>query len=185
LVIVFSGIVISSQSQNFFFTKAVSVGEFVDQGEGIYAANITDGNTIVKKIYVNVGAALSDPGNVRRHPIFIQIPYSQAELDSVTLWFSSDTNGIVSLYSKASSYVWDEVSPHQENNGYVYKVNDLGLYGTGAVNFEFYIDLFENVNHLTIEADLSMHHRAPIQLPSLTAHVFLDTVVPPDIQTTT
>jgi hypothetical protein len=93
---------------------------------------------------------------------------------------------IFAFYSKASSYIWTEVSPHQEDSAYIYRVNDLGMYGKYAVNFEFTADIYENANHLAFEANLSMHQTTILQLTSLTAHVFLDATIPSDIgQTTT
>ncbi len=182
-IIVFSGLLLSSATQNYIFRQAIGVGEFENRGEGIYVANITEGNSPISKIYVNVGAAVSDPGNVFQHRILVQIPYNpDVELDSVALRFSSDPNMIVSFYSKASSYIWTEISPHQENSAYIYKVNDLGVYGKYAVNFEFVAEINENANHLAFEADLSMHQTGPFQLTSLTAHVFLDAIIPSDIK---
>jgi len=121
------------------------------------------------------------------HQILIQIPYNpDVELDSVTFRFSSDPNMIFAFYSKASSYIWTEVSPHQEDLAYIYRVNDLGMYGKYALNFEFTADIYENANHLAFEANLSMHQTTILQLTSLTAHVFLDATIPSDIgQTTT
>jgi hypothetical protein len=185
IIIVFSGLFLSA-NQSFIFAKAVGTSEFYNSGEGTYVANITDGNTPISKIYINIGAAVANSGNLRQHRILIQIPYSpDVELDSVTFRFSSDPNAIFAFYSKASSYIWTEITPHQENNAYVYKVNDLGLYGKYTVNFEFIAETYEGTNHLAIEADLSMHQPALIQLTSLKAHVFIDATIPADIRQNT
>jgi hypothetical protein len=108
--------------------------------------------------------------------LFSITPYSQTELDSLTLKFSAGTS-VLTIYTEATSYMFDDTQFYRRNYETILNIPDTKSFGSSTITLNFILD-YCPVNSLSVMAELSMHQQAPIQLTSQNAQVYIDATVP-------
>lgn len=145
-------------------TSSLNVTPFILLHEdGGYAANVTDSRNLdVAHIYVRVPSLVYD--SATSIPVLVSIWHEEGtKLNSLELSFSSDK--ILSMALEvAGGYPGSGLEFHRTSDarGVVFKVPDLGLYGTGTVTVEFLTEFYLDSLDLDVLLRFTMQRDAPL-----------------------
>ena len=157
------GVIFASSSEMFIFTENLQVEEFrLIHDDDSYAADILDGGVRVANVYIRAEHPAPQALDV---PVLVSIWHSEeTELDSLFLKFSG--TDYMQVYLEVPGSSWPPIHFHQTDGGKgaVFKVDDLGLQGTGTVTLRFFLRPFSEQHGFYFEAKFSMHKKAFIQL---------------------
>jgi len=145
-------------------TSSLNVTPFILLHEdGGYAANVTDSRNLdVAHIYVRVPSLVYD--SATSIPVLVSIWHEEGtKLNSLELVFSSGK--ILSMALEvAGGYPGSGLEFHRtsDGRGVVFKVPDLGLYGTGTVTVEFLTEFYVDSLDLDVFLHFTMQRDAPL-----------------------
>ena len=171
------GVALASSLEMFIFTQNLQVREFELMDDDSYAADVFDGEVRVASIYIHAGRPAPQDLDV---PVLVSIWHSQeTELDSLFLKFSAADYMQVYLEVPgsfgSSIYFYQTVN---DGKGAVFKVDDLGLEGTGTVTLRFLLKPFSEQHSFNFEARFSMHKKVFIQLTRQEVWAYAEIPIP-------
>jgi len=155
------GSISASSLEMFVFTENLQAEEFESISDDSYAADILDSGVRVANIYIRAEHPSPQAFDV---PVLVSIWHSEeTELDSLFLKFSG-TN-YIEINLEAPNYQ-PSIYFHKtgDGKGAVFKLDDLGFYGTGTVTLQFLLTPFSEQHSFHFEARFSMHKKAFMQL---------------------
>jgi len=175
VVIVVSLFLVVSLNQIFLFSETVIADEVTyDPNIGSYSTSLTkDGVTLVN-VYFRIEPDF--PNQQQYRMLFSITPYSQTEVDSLTLRFSAGTN-VLTIYKEATNNLFDDSQFYQKDYETILNIPDAKSYGSSTIRLDFILDHCA-LDSLSVKADISMHQEAPFQLTSQKSQVYIDATVP-------
>ncbi len=176
VVIVVSFFVVALMSQVFLFSENVNVEQIrIDPNIGSYSTSIVnDDGELLANVYFRIDHNL--PNQMEHKMLFSISPYSQTEVDSLTLTFSAGTKNI-QIYKEASTSVFQDAQIYQKNNEILLTLPDIGDYGQSTIRLDFILERYD-AETLSIIADLSMHQETSLQLTSQKAQIYINANIP-------
>lgn len=175
VVIVVSSFLVISQNQIFLFSETVIADEITyEPNTGSYSTSLTKDGTTLANIYFRIEPDF--PNQQQYRMLFSITPYSQTEVDSLTLRFSAGTN-ILTIYKEATNNLFEDSQCYQKDYETVLNIPDAKSYGSSTIRLDFILDCCD-IDSLSVIAELSMHQEAQFQLTSQKAQVYIDATVP-------
>ena len=175
VVIVVSLFLAVSMNQIFLFSETVRVENLTYEPDTFsYSTSVTKDGETLANVYFRIEPGF--PGQQQYHMLFSITPYSQTELDSLTLRFSAGTN-ILSIYKEATNSLFDGSQFYQKDYETIMEIPDTKGYGSSTIRLDFILESCD-IDSLSVISELSMHQEVPFQLTSQKAQVYIDATVP-------
>jgi hypothetical protein len=180
LLIVISAFIYATSSQQFLFTKTLTVSKISatepNDVQPTFYFNITDSGKYLGTLYFRMDPI---PPNGTSNNVYVNFQHSgNTRLDSIVFHFKS--HEVSRVYMDMSDPVTVTYTPSRGINSYAIKTEfgELGnMQGSNVYQFILY-DFGPKSSNLYFSAEISMHYMNFLELTALKANVELNAIIP-------